>query len=163
MTLHTIADKTEQTAKITPPLSLCLAYAAMIPPVIGAAFGCLAPRTYLVGVNILETLYCGALLCFFAGVRRGLSFRQTGGPAFAQIAGMVWLFSLGVFTLILAAKPAAMLLPIIGFLSMIPLDQRATITGQAPRYFGRLRRIQMWLPAVSLAALLLRVMLTPPA
>jgi hypothetical protein len=156
LNIRTLAHGTEQVSQTTPALSLFLAYAAMVPIIAAAAAGWLTPASGLISITRFAMLYGAALLCFFAGVRRGLSFRQSGGPAPAQIAGMVWLYGLGVLTAITAPYPAAMLLPLIGFLSLIPLDSRAAANAEAPLYFGRLRRVQMWFPSLSLAALLAR-------
>jgi hypothetical protein len=149
-----LARGTEQTARRTPLISLCLAYVAMVPVAAGAAGAWLAPPAWTGLIVHADGLWCGALLCFFAGVRRGLSFRQSGGPTLAQLAGMMWLFVLGVATILSLWQNLSLALPLVGFASMFWLDAQATAHHEAPLYFARLRAVQLWIPVLSLAALL---------
>jgi hypothetical protein len=146
--LH-LTRATEQTSPKTPLISLFLAYIAMLPLVACAALALRAPNPLLVH---LATIWSGGLLCFFAGVRRGLSFRQSGGPTVSQLAGMLWLFCAGIATL----AASLLLLPLIAFASMMLLDISATTRREAPRYFARLREVQLWLPILSLLTLILK-------
>jgi hypothetical protein len=140
-----------------PPLSLWLAYLAMLPIAAASLLALYMDRESLPPLIRLDSLWCGGLLCFFAGVRRGLSFRQQGGPRMAQLAGMMWLFLLGIGTLVSAGGPIALLIALLGFASMIPLDASAARDAEAPRYFARLRRMQMWVPVVSLSLMIAKM------
>ncbi len=146
--LH-LSRGTEQASAKTPLISLFLAYAAMLPLIACVGLALLAPHLIIIR---LAALWSGGLLCFFAGVRRGLSFRQSGGPTFAQLAGMAWLFCAGIITLL----TAFLLFPLIAFASMMLLDISATHRREAPRYFARLREVQLWLPILSLLILILK-------
>jgi hypothetical protein len=146
--LH-LARTTEQTSPKTPLISLFLAYTAMLPLIACAGWELLAPSPIL---PQLAALWSGGLLCFFAGVRRGLSFRQSGGPTSAQLAGMLWLFCAGIGTLV----TSFLLLPLIAFASMMLLDIAAANRREAPLYFARLREVQLWLPIISLLTLILK-------
>jgi len=134
-----------------PALSFLLAYLAMVPVAGTSVLVVCLPRIFLQPLDRIDSLWCGALLCFFAGVRRGLSFRQRGGPTLAQLAGMMWLFFLGIFTLLLAGRAESILLALAGFASIIPLDNAASRHDEAPHYFAWLRQLQMWVPLVSLS------------
>lgn len=150
-----LATGTEQTSRRTPLISLFLAYIAMVPVAAGPVAAFLAPPHWSPLLIRLDALWCGALLCFFAGVRRGLSFRQDGGPALAQLAGMLWLFILGIATITVPQRLLALLIPLLGFVSMRSMDIAATARHEAPLYFARLRRAQLWVPIISLCALII--------
>lgn len=147
---------TEQSARRTPWHSLLLAYLAMVPPALCAILAWGVPPQS--GADFLRfgILWCGALLCFFAGVSRGLSFRQPGGPSFGQLAGLC-LFVLGVFALACPAPAMALLALLAGFGFLQLHDPDAAEAGEAPRYFSRLRPVQMLIPLVSVFLLLLRL------
>lgn len=97
-------------------------------------------------------LWGAAILCFLAGVRRGLSFRTPGGPRAAQLVTMLWLFLAGLAALVLPAGGALVLLTA-GYASLAVLDPIAARRDEAPLYFTRLRPWQMALAAVSLGLL----------
>lgn len=147
---------TEQTSRHTPLVSLFLAYIAMLPAAVGAIAVWAVPPIWVSLIARADSLWCGALLCFFAGVRRGLSFRQSGGPTLAQLAGMMWLFVMGIATILSPWRSISLALPLLGFVSMFWLDAKATERHEAPLYFARLRAVQLWIPVLSLAALLAR-------
>ena len=147
-----LADGTEDPQARSPLESLLLAYAAMVPFICAAVAGLVLRDTALVAR--LAAVWGGGLLCFFAGVNRGLSFRQPGGPVLTQLAAMLWLFLAGMLSLLSPWPAASLVLEIVGFASMILLDSEAARHGEAPRYFGRLRRVQMMIPILSLAVLL---------
>jgi hypothetical protein len=144
-----LAAATEQTSPKPPLISLFLAYVAMLPLIAFAAVALVSRSPIL---PHLAAIWSGGLLCFFAGVRRGLSFRQSGGPTVAQLGGMLWLFCAGILTLV----TAFLLLPLIAFASMMLLDISATHRREAPRYFARLREVQLWLPIASLLILIIK-------
>ena len=100
----------------------------------------------------LLVLWGGALLIFFAGVRRGLSFRTEGGPRWSQLAVFAWLFCAGLGALALPADWAQWLL-LAGFLSLLVLDPLAARRGDVPLYFARLRPWQMAVPVACLGVL----------
>ena len=106
----------------------------------------------------LTMIWAGAVVCFLAGVRRGLSFRQDGGPTLSQLGTMLWLFTLGAASLLSIWPIASLTLLLIGYVSLAVLDPMAASRGEAPRYFERLRPVQMLLPLISLLALLARVL-----
>ena len=139
-----LGDGKEDPRARTPWVSLLLAYAAMVPVVAGSAAAWAWP---------------GGVLCFLAGVRRGLSFRQPGGPTLAQIAAMLWLFVLGVGSLLSPWLVPALGPRIAGFATMAVLDPVAARRREAPRYFVRLRPVQMLVPIVALGAPLVQVLL----
>ena len=94
-------------------------------------------------------IWGAALLLFFSGVRRGLSFRTGGGPQFSQLAGFVALFVSGLAVLL---APATLAPWIVGgwFAVLAIADVRAARRGEAPLYFARLRPAQMSVATLSL-------------
>jgi hypothetical protein len=141
----------------TPLVSLVLAYAAMLPIAVGAA-ACVVigfPGARLVVRATL--IWAGSVLCFLAGVRRGLSFRQERGPTLSQLGTMLWLFVLGVASLLMPWRVPAAVLQLVGYATMALYDPQAAEDGEVPRYFARLRPIQMIIPVVSLAILVMRL------
>ncbi len=149
-----LSQSTEQTQARAPLESLLFGYAAMVPIVAGAV-ACL----FLTGSGEtravhLTVIWSGAILCFLAGVRRGLSFRQTGGPVLSQLATMLWLYGLGAGSLLSPWAVPAVALQILGYATMAVFDPAAARNGEAPRYFRRLRPVQMLLPIASLALIL---------
>ena len=151
-----LASGTEDPKTHTPAESLLLAYAAMV-PLVAAAVAVLAMPRDAGLVTRLAVDWAGALLCFFAGVNRGLSFRQPGGPALVQVGTMLWLFVVGMAAILSPWPSASLVLELAGFASMAVLDPAAARHREAPRYFARLRPVQLLLPLGSLAVLLWRV------
>ena len=136
----------------TPPISVFLASIAMVPIASGAVGAWLFRSPVIVR---LTTAWCGAILCFFAGVKRGLSFRQPGGPTGAQIGAMFATFLPGVLALLLPWRAASILLLLFGYGSEAVLGPVAAEREEAPRFFERLRPVQMIVPIASLALLLI--------
>ncbi len=159
MDVHTtrLADGTEDPKTHSPAESLLLAYVAMVPLVAGAVALLSLRGDVAALVTRLTIDWAGALLCFFAGVNRGLSFRQPGGPAVAQVGTMLWLFVAGVASLLSPWPVVSLVLQLAGFASMAVLDPAAARHGEAPRYFARLRPVQLLIPSASLAVVLWRV------
>ena len=148
-----LTSGTEDPQTHTPPVGLVLAYAAMLPLVAGAVAIWFLPA--LASIILHATLtWAGALLCFFSGVRRGLSFRQPGGPTLSQLATMLLFFVLGAAALLSPWPLVSVLLLLAGYLAMIVLDPIAARRGEAPRYLARLRPAQLLLPLASLASVL---------
>lgn len=138
----------------TPTGGFLFAYAALVPLAVGALSLWLAPRGLSFLILNAVLIFGAALLTFFAGVRRGVSFRQPGGPTTAQIATMLWLFLAGIAALFAVAWgfpfPASVV-ELAGFASLGVLDPRAARRGEAPLFFARLRPLQMGLATVLLA------------
>ncbi len=141
----------------TPPLSLVLGYGAMLPFVILAVAAWMLGGRRATWAVTGTVLWGSALLAFLGGVRRGLSFRTAGGPTFAEIATMFWLFVLALAALAAPVLPALVLL-LVGYASVVALDPPAARHGEAPRFFARLRPVQMSIPIASLLAVLARVL-----
>ena len=147
----------EEDPEHRPPLiSLVVAFLPMLPLLAGAALAWVDDRDSALGIRLCA-VWAGALICFLAGVRRGLRFRQDGGPTLAQLATTLWLFVLGVASLLSPSVTPALLLQLLAFLSLAVLDPIAAKRGEAPRYFARLRPAQTLLPVGSLLLLLLKV------
>lgn len=109
----------------------------------------------------IGVIWAGALLAFFAGVRRGVSFRTEGGATAGQIAAMLWLFTIGIAVLAIPSPVIACSLALIGFASLGGLDRLAAGTGEMPVFFAAFRPTQM-LVAVAAVALLLAASLAQP-
>ena len=149
-----LTDGEEDPKTRAPVISLLLANAALVPIVAGtaAAVGLGTRRRPMIAG--LTVAWSGAVLCFLAGVRRGLSFRQPGGSTVAQVGATLWLFVLGAAALVLPRRGVALVLLLLGYGSMAVLDPSAARRGEAPRYFARLRPVQMLVPILSLLVLL---------
>ncbi len=152
-----LAAGTEEPKTHSPTESLLLAYVAMVPLVAGAVAVLILRGEVAALMTRLTVEWAGALLCFFAGVNRGLSFRQSGGPALTQVGTMLWLFVVGVASLLSPWPVVSLGLQLAGFASMAVLDPAAARHGEAPRYFARLRPVQLMMPLASLAVVLWRV------
>ncbi|TFF25025.1 DUF3429 family protein [Jiella endophytica] len=139
-----------------PPVGALLAFAAMLPIAAGAIYLWLGGEAQaFLSVN-LTLLWGAAILAFLAGVRRGVSFRQPGGPTLSQLVAMLWLFGLGfaaIVETVWAYTLTATALEIVGFLSLAVLDPIAARNGEAPLFFASLRPIQMAIPIAALVAL----------
>jgi hypothetical protein len=152
-----LGDETEDAAPHTPWVGLLLAYAAMAPIACSAIAYLLLRGDPASLVARLAILWSGAVLCFLAGVRRGLSFRQEGGPLLTQLMSMLWIFGLGAASLLSPWAPASLALQILGYATMSVYDPIAAREHEAPRYFQRLRPVQMMIPIVSLGLILARL------
>ena len=148
-----LTQGTEDPKAHTPAISLFLAYVAMVPIAAGAVVSLVFPSPAIVR---LTTAWSGSVLCFLAGVKRGLSFRQRGGPTFAQLASMLWLFVSGAAAVLLPWRVPALILLLLGYGSETLLGPVAARREEAPRYFARLRPVQMMIPVASLLVLLVR-------
>jgi hypothetical protein len=137
---------------------LLLGSAALLPLVLAAGAAWIVSPRVAAAIIVAAAGWSGALLAFLAGVRRGLTFSEAGGPEAREIASMLWVFALGVATLLLRYTPAALGLAMVGFASVAVLDRRAARRLQAPPYFAVFRPIQMVVTLAALAALLAKVM-----
>ncbi len=140
----------------TPPLSLLLGFSAMVPVAAGALAAWLLHGPAAALAEDGAVVWAGAVLCFLAGVRRGLSFRTPGGPTIPQIATMLWLFLLGIAALVSVSLRAAPVLLLIGYLSLAVLDPLAARRGEVPLFFASLRPVQMLIPIAAITAILVR-------
>ncbi|MHB8283632.1 MAG: hypothetical protein ACYDD1_03055 [Caulobacteraceae bacterium] len=129
-------------------VDVALGCAALAPILIVGAAVWILPQAGGVALALLAVMWSGALLTFFAGVRRGLTFSERGGARPSELASMLWLFCMGVLTLILESP----LVGAVGFASLAILDMAAARRQEAPVYFKQFRPAQM---AVAVAGLLL--------
>ena len=149
-----LSDGTDDRLPTTPWESVVLAYAAMA-PILAGAMACLLLHGNAAAIAVhLTVTWSGAVLCFLSGVRRGLSFRQMGGPRLSQFATMLWLFALGSASLLSTWAPLSVALQILGYGTMAMYDPVAAREGEVPLYFQRLRPVQMLVPIASLAMVL---------
>ena len=151
-----ITDGEEQNKAHAPAASLTLAYAAMVPTAIGAVAVLAGPNASRRAIQHATILWAGGILCFLAGVRRGLSFRQPGGTTLGEATTMLTVFSLGAGGLLLPKRRLAPLSLLAGYGAIAAADVVAGRTGEAPPYFSRLRPWQMSVPLLSLGAMLMR-------
>jgi|SRR6056297_231563 len=126
---------------------LVLGWGAMVPFAVLAAIGWWEDAWADIAAMAAQ-LWGAGLLLFFAGVRRGLSFRTEGGPRFRQLAVFALLFCTGLLVLIVPVKVA---LPIVAgaFIVLAVEDVHAAPRGEVPLYFRRLRPAQMTFAIVS--------------
>ncbi|MET7244968.1 DUF3429 domain-containing protein [Methylobacterium sp. EM32] len=146
--------------RAVPWLSVALAFGPMLPLVVGAAASWMLGGEPGEAAVTLTLLWACAILLFFSGVRRGVSFRTEGGATVMQIATMLALFVLGVGALLavaLSRTGVAAGLLIAGYGAVALLDPIAARRGEAPLFFARLRPVQMPLAIASLAAILVLV------
>ena len=146
-----LTQGTEDPKSHTPAISLFLAYIAMVPTASGAVAASVFRSPVIARLTIT---WAGAILCFLAGVKRGLSFRQRGGPTAMQLASMLWLFVPGAVALLLPWRIPSLVLLLFGYGSEAMLGPFAAERDEAPRYFARLRPVQMMIPVASLLLLL---------
>jgi hypothetical protein len=146
-----LSDGIEDLSPTTPWESLVLACAAMA-PILAGAMGCrlLHGNAATLAIHLTVT-WSGAVLCFLSGVRR---FRQAGGPLVSQLATMLWLFVLGVASLLSPSATLSVVLQILSYRTMTFYDPVAAQEGEVPLYFQRLRPLQMLIPIASLALVL---------
>jgi uncharacterized protein DUF3429 len=155
MTDHAVhlGPGTEDPRRRTPFISLASASAGVIPIAVGTGASLVLPSGASRAVERLTCRWAGALLCFLAGVRRGLSFREESGPTAGQLGTAFWLFLSGAGALFLPGRILPLLLLLLGFGSEVVLDPMAARRREAPRYFARLRPVQLAVPILSLVVL----------
>lgn len=145
---------TEAARRRAPAVSLLLAYAAVLPIPFGSTLAWALPPDPASLAARVTMIWAAAVLCFLAGVWRGLSFRQPGGVHWTQVVGSLWVFAFAVGALEAVWSPAAVGLLLAGYASVGLGDVWAARRGRVPRYFVRLRPVQMLLPFAALLALL---------
>ena len=151
-----IPSGTEQPQRRTPPVSVLLASAALLPLLAGTAATLAAPGPRSAAAEKATLAWANAILLFLAGVRRGLAFREPGGPTAAQIATAAGLFLPGLAAMLAPRpRPAAALLAA-GFTGIAVLDPLAARRQEAPAFFSRLRPVQAGVATLALLAILLR-------
>ncbi|MDT7952773.1 MAG: DUF3429 domain-containing protein [Acetobacteraceae bacterium] len=147
----------EQPMTAPPPISLFLAFIALVPVLAGTALVLAADDEQAAETIERPTIgWAAAVLCFLGGVRRGLSFRQPGGTMLRDLADMFTLFVFGTGGLLLPKPRAAATSLLLGYATLGLRDRAAAQHGEAPSYFAQLRPVQVLLPLGSLLALLLR-------
>ncbi len=133
-------------------LDLGLGVAATVPLLAAAALVCSQPPGTGVWVRTLSVIWAASLLTFFAGVRRGLSFSEAGGGRALELTTMLFVFVIGVLSLVLVS-PA---LSAAGLAGVGLFDARSAARRQAPTYFKLFRPVQMGACVVALALIQLR-------
>ncbi len=145
--------RSEDLGRAGRPVDLVLGWSAVVPVAILAWAAWAFPQDEgPAWVRTLAAIWSGALLAFFSGVRRGLSFSEARGARPAEIATLLGLFAAGVLTL-LFRSPA---LGAAGLALTAVLDALAARRREAPVYFGVFRPVQLGLAAVGLAWIALR-------
>ncbi|MBE7220624.1 MAG: hypothetical protein INR64_19310 [Caulobacteraceae bacterium] len=135
-------------------LDLALGSLAFAPLVLAALGVWIAPRSALtLFVTVGVDAWAGGLLCFWAGVRRGLTFSERRGAAAAEIATFLAVFFVGVAGIALSLP----WLLALGFVAAGAADLAAARRAQAPTYFRRLRPAQAVVGALSLLAVAARL------
>lgn len=147
-----------------PRLDILFAFGAMPPFVLGTAVAwwCSTGPGSVMALQ-LTILWGSAILIFLSGVRRGLSFRTEGGPRWPQLTTMLILYGLGVSALAaswLSALVPALVFLLVGYAAIFVLDPVAARRGEAPLYFGHLRRLQL---PIALLALTISLVLAARA
>jgi len=123
-----------------------LGIAATLPILAAATVIVLRPAGSNVWVRTLVVIWCSSLLTFFAGVRRGLTFSEAGGGSAFELATMLFVFMIGVVSLVLVS-PA---LSAAGLAAVGLLDSVSGARLEAPRYFRIFRPIQMGVCVIAL-------------
>ena len=153
--LHTSLEPNR--AGRTPVLSQVLATAPLLPAVAAAVAVWFLAGTARMLVVAADIIWMGAILCFLAGVRRGLAFRTPGGSRVAEIVSMFVLFVLGVLALLSPWPAVSLVLLIVGFGCIGVFDPLAARHEEAPPFFARLRPVQMSAAVVALLVVLVNV------
>lgn len=141
-----------------PWLDIVFGFGPMLPIVAGSAAAWWLqgqPFDYIVALFTL--LYSASILCFLAGVHRGVSFRTEGGPRLSQMVTMLVLYGLGagsLFAAVMGKAIAGLSMLILGYALIAILDPLEARRGSVPLAHARLRPVQMPIAVVSLAVLL---------
>lgn len=152
-----VSIKVDEPASV-PPLDILLAYAAMVPLVAGAIAAPFLTEPDASAARDLALTWGAAILLFFAGVRRGTSFRTMNGPTLSQIATMLGLFGAGLISVLALSYrlplPAGVV-ELVAYVGLAVMDPIAARRGELPLYFRRLRPLQMSLAALAVLGLTL--------
>ena len=136
-----------------PPLGLFLGFGAIVPVAATALLSAVVPASRGGPVERAGIVWAGSVLAFLGGVRRGLSFRQPGGPAPDQMTGMLRLFAWAFAGLASPWRKLSCLLLAAGFADVAIRDPELAREGEAPSFFAPLRPPQMALAVGSLLLL----------
>lgn len=147
---------TEDGLARTPLEGFFFGWLAMVPMVVGALLGALLPGRAGRGVAMATRLWGGGLLCFLSGVHRGYSFREKGGPLPGEIGGMLAIFAPGMLSLLVPFRRLSLLMLTAGYAATAAIDTQSARRGEAPRFFARLRPVQMAVPVTAFGALFWR-------
>jgi 4-amino-4-deoxy-L-arabinose transferase-like glycosyltransferase len=129
---------------------LILGSLAVVPPLAGAVAAWAFDANWIVHVTIM---WGAALLAFFGGVRRGLSFQLPDRAKLTDLSVMLWLFFLALAALISPWSLLSSIALIVGFISVGVVDPKAAERGRAPPFFSRFRPAQMVFPILGYAAI----------
>ena len=145
-------DGQEANAARTPLEGGLLGWAAVL--VLGACVVCVrvGPRPLAPVVLRFARLWIGGLLCFFGGVHRGASFYNPKGPQLSDPSVFLAMHFLGLGIVALPPR-TAWRLAAPGMLATLASDLYLARAGRLPRFFLRLRPLQL-LVAACLAGLL---------
>ena len=146
-------ERSEDLGRAKRGVDLLLGSSAIAPIVACAVLVWLDASAPLPLVRALAVIWSGSLLAFFAGVRRGLTFSETGGGRPTELATMLGFFALGVVSIVLLSP----ILAAIGLAGVGALDAWSARRRESPTYFSVFRPPQMALGVLALAALQLRV------
>ncbi len=132
---------------------LLLGSSAVVPIVAAAILVWFVPAGPAALVRELVVIWSGALLAFFAGVRRGLTFSEAGGGHVGELATMLGFFVFGVAAIVLLSPIVAA----VGLAAVGALDAWSGRRSESPRYFSVFRPPQMALAVLALVAVQIRV------
>ena len=135
------------------PMDLVLGVSALVPVAALAWAAAAVPGGQGAAVvRTLAAIWAGALLAFFSGVRRGLSFSEAAGARAAEIVTILVVFAAGVTTLLFRSPAVGAA----GFALVAVLDALAARRREVPPYFGLFRPVQLGAGALGLAWIALR-------
>jgi hypothetical protein len=134
-------------------LDIVFGFGPTMPFIFGVLSAWWFPEPWRLIALQLTALWGSAIMLFLSGVRRGLSFRTEDGPTLSQMATMLMLFGLVLFSLAALWLDQVIwaLVLLAGNSSIFLLDPIAARRGEAPLYFERLRRLQMPIVVLALA------------
>jgi hypothetical protein len=156
MRVSRLSNKREDQARRVPAASVLLGAGAML-PIVAGSLGALGVAGWAPWLIHAVTIWAAAVLSFLGGVRRGLSFRHSGGPTVGEVAASLWLFSCGLVALAARQAAVSLVVLLVGYVSVAILDSAAARHAEAPRYFAYFRPLQMVLPILSFVLLLTRL------
>lgn len=146
----------------TPLLGTVLGYGTMIPFIVFAVGAWIGPPNVRYLFPNLEIFWGASILLFLAGVRRGAAFRADGA-SMGRGAVSIWLFLAGflaLFATIWGFPTFASVLLILGYLSLAFGAPVVAGRTEAPAFFPGPRPLQVAIPILCLAAVLVLVYLT---
>lgn len=129
------------TGSVTPPTwAARLGWAGVVPFAAGTVFALVLPLGPAVLALSAVLAYGAAILSFLGGVRWGLAVAQVGGPATpARWINAVLPALVGWIANMMALAPGLALLTL-AFVAAYFFDAAAVRDGEAPRWYGALRR-----------------------